>query len=137
MPANLTAFLLVGAGGAGGAIARYGLTLLTARFGPGLPLGTLLSNLLGCLVMGGLAEFLLRVASPLDAGLDHHHRLLFGVGFCGAFTTLSALIFELSAYLQRAQLALAFSYLMLTLLGGFACFAAGAWLVRTFAAPAG
>ena len=97
----LWSFVVVGLGGAAGAMARFGLTMATLRFSDTIPVGTLVSN-----------------------------RLLFGVGFCGAFTTLSALVVELGAMAQRDDLGVAFAYLLTTLIGGFACFYAGAALVR-------
>ena len=138
MPSSLLAFLIVGAGGAGGAIARYGLTLATIRLSQTVPIGTLLSNVLGCLVMGGIVQMLARLSWFAEGGLiTDHNRLLFGVGFCGAFTTLSALVFEMSTMLQRGQVALAFAYLSVTLLGGFAAFALGAWMVRAYVGGTG
>lgn len=136
MPTSVVSVLIVGAGGAGGAIARYGLTLLAARFPNLLPLGTLGSNILGCLLMGAIVGLIPRL-EPAATGIwgAEHHQLLFAVGFCGAFTTLSAFIFELSEYVERAQIALAFTYLLLTILGGFASFYLGLLAVRAFASP--
>ncbi|MDX1481098.1 MAG: fluoride efflux transporter CrcB [Woeseiaceae bacterium] len=131
MPASFAAFLVVGVGGAAGAIARYALTVATLRWSASIPAGTFASNLLGCLLMGGLVALLPRFAwlGESDAVTDHY-RLLFGVGFCGAFTTLSALVLELNAMLQRDEFLLAFAYLVTTLVGGFAAFWAGAALAR-------
>jgi CrcB protein len=71
----MTAFLLVAAGGALGAAARYALvTLLPARF----PWAVLLANVAGSLVLG-----ILLVSAQGDL------MLLAGVGFCGALTTFS------------------------------------------------
>ena len=136
MPVGLLSLLIVGAGGAAGAIARYSLTLLATRFPHALPLGTLGSNVLGCLLMGVLVGILARFGPEAASGWGaEHHRLLFAVGFCGAFTTLSAFVFELSAYVQRGQIALASTYLLLTLLGGFASFYLGVLAARTFTSP--
>lgn len=124
-------FLTVGFGGAVGAMSRYGLTLATAQKPTGLPLGTLFANLLGCLLMGVLVQLLVPSNGVGDESLlSEQHRLLFGVGFCGAFTTLSSLVFEISQMVQRSDLSLAFGYLMATLIGGFAFFYAGAMIVR-------
>lgn len=131
MPATVIAFLVVGVGGAAGAMARFGLTMATLRWSQTLPIGTLASNLLGCLLMGALVELLTRVAWFADGGaITDHNRLLFGVGFCGAFTTLSSLVLELNTMLQRNDLLIAFGYLLVTLVGGFAAFWAGATLAR-------
>jgi CrcB protein len=128
---TLLAFLIVGVGGAAGAMARFGMTMATLRYSAHIPVGTLISNLLGCLIMGGLVEFLSRVPWLGEGGLiTDHNRLLFGIGFCGAFTTLSALVLEISTMMQRAETALAFGYLVVTLAGGFACFQAGSAVAR-------
>jgi len=131
LPAGVLAFLIVGTGGALGAMARFGLTSATLRMSGTLPIGTLASNLLGCLIMGALAEYLSRIVGLTESELiNHHHRLLFGVGFCGAFTTLSSLVLEMSTLMQRDQLLTAFAYLVVTLVGGFALFYTGAVLAR-------
>ncbi len=129
MPAMVLAFLVVGAGGAVGAMARFGLTMATLRYSTAIPIGTLASNLLGCLIMGGLVEFLGRAAAGGDL-ISQHQRLLFGVGFCGAFTTLSALVLEVSTMMQRQDTVLAFGYLLATIVGGFAFFLAGTTFMR-------
>lgn len=126
-----TGFLLVGLGGAAGAVARYGLTLLAGRLGAAQPVGTLLSNLAGCLVIGMLVTLLARTPGIGDGALAAQPaRLLIGVGFCGAFTTLSSFVFEAAAMVERGNLALASGYFLLTLAGGFACFYGGAVLAR-------
>ena len=51
-------FLQVALGGAIGASARYGVNILAGRIAPGLPLGTLTVNVVGCLAMGLLASAL-------------------------------------------------------------------------------
>lgn len=135
MNETLLSFLIVGFGGAAGATARFGLTMATLRVSDVLPVGTLLSNLLGCFVMGMIVQLLARVSWFAEDGvITDHLRLLFAVGFCGAFTTLSSLVVEMSTMLQREQLALAFGYLVLTLAGGFVSFYAGAYLLRAMTA---
>ena len=110
-------------------MARFGLTMATLRYSAAIPVGTLASNLLGCLIMGGLVEMLGRAGVAGDL-ISQHQRLLFGVGFCGAFTTLSALVLEVTTMVQRHDTGLAFGYLVATLIGGFAFFLAGTALVR-------
>ena len=126
-------FLLVGLGGAAGAMLRYGLTLATARAAPLFPLGTLLSNLAGCFLMGILMAGLVRLpVSPVADIASHPGRLLFGVGFCGAFTTLSALVVESGGLFEQGSTTLGAGYLAATLLGGFLCFFAGMLVVKLF-----
>ena len=130
----MISFFLVGLGGAIGAIARLAMNLWLARVIVVVPLGTFASNLLGCLVMGLVVQAL---ANP--AWFNHsellvqQHRLLFAVGFCGSFTTLSSLVVEMSTLLERGQLLPAFAYLFATLVGGFASFYAGAAILRSVA----
>jgi CrcB protein len=125
-------FVLVALGGALGAVARLAMTLLFARSIIIVPLGTFASNLAGCLVMGIVVQLL---SGPgwltHSESLTQQHRLFFAVGFCGSFTTLSALVVEMSNLMQRGEVLSAFAYLSATMLGGFACFYAGAALVRS------
>ncbi len=128
---NLSALVYVGAGGALGAIARYLLTLWLASHSTSLPLGTLVSNLLGCFVMGGLLQWL---AEPEWFGgtaiANEHYRLLFAVGFCGSFTTLSAMIYEMGTLLNASLAAQALAYVLASVVGGFLCFYAGIHVTR-------
>ena len=128
---NLSALLFVGSGGALGAIARYSLTLLLAQHSAALPIGTLVSNLAGCFIMGGLLQWL---AEPNGfsgtAAANEHYRLLFAVGFCGSFTTLSAMIYEMSTLLNASQALQALGYVAASILGGFICFFAGINITR-------
>ena len=127
----MISFLVVGAGGAIGAMARFGMTMAMLRYSNVMPMGTLLSNLLGCFVMGIVVQMLARITWFAEGGVvTDHNRLLFAVGFCGAFTTLSALVVEMSTMMQRNDVSLAFAYLVITLLGGFAAFHGGALLLK-------
>ena len=131
MQAMLISFLIVGAGGAIGAMARFGMTMAMLRYSNVMPLGTLLSNVLGCFLMGIVVQMLVRISWFAEGGIvTDHNRLLFAVGFCGAFTTLSALVLEMSTMMQRNDVSLAFAYLVITLVGGFAAFHGGAVLLK-------
>ncbi len=128
---NATAFALVGSGGALGAMARYALTVTMARQGYTLPLGTLLSNLAGCFLLGILLQALADSHWIDGTALAHEaYRLLFAVGFCGSFTTLSALVYETGALSAAGEPLQAAGYLALSVVGGFAGFYVGAWLAR-------
>ena len=123
-------YLFVGAGGAFGAMARYALHLSLQRHAI-FPWGTLTANLVGCLVMGALAQLVVSSTWFNAAGLiPEQHRLLFAVGFCGSFTTLSAMMLELHTMLQRDELLTPFLYLVVSIAGGFACFYAGFTMLR-------
>ena len=67
-----------------------------------------------------------------ESGLvPDQYRLLFALGFCGSFTTLSALVMELHTMLQRNEFFYSFAYLMATMLGRFVCFYIGIVMMRT------
>jgi len=94
---SLVNVLLVGCGGALGAVARYGVGGLVHRNPAlaGFPFGTLAVNLLGCLLIGlgaGLADA--RQAIGPEA------RLFLFVGVLGGFTTFSSFGYETVALLR-------------------------------------
>ncbi|MEG1029538.1 MAG: fluoride efflux transporter CrcB [Brevundimonas sp.] len=101
-------FLLVAAGGALGAVARYGLGLTVGRLAPGSawPWGTFTANIIGGLLMGLLAGWL-----ALKAGAGQENiRLFAAVGVLGGFTTFSAFSLEVALMIERRELATAFVY---------------------------
>ena len=116
--------LLIAIGGALGALLRAGAGALAARV-LGAPFwGTLLVNLLGCLLIGAG-----RAAVELQDWGSPQARAFVFVGLLGAFTTFST--FELDAFVlwhqgQRLHAAL---YLGGSVTGGLAMVALGWWLV--------
>ena len=126
----LWSYLFVAFGGALGAIARFALNVFLQR-DVEFPWGTLSANLIGCFVMGILAQLIASTAWFNDAGfIPDQYRLLFAVGFCGSFTTLSTLVLELNTMIQKNELFYSFSYLFSTLVGGFAFFYVGIVITR-------
>ncbi|MFS8144378.1 protein CrcB [Rhizobium sp. R635] len=78
--------LLVAVGGAIGSVLRYYVGQWTLRLlGPAFPWGTLAVNVVGCFVIGVLAEL---IARKFNASMEL--RLLLITGFLGGFTTFSA-----------------------------------------------
>lgn len=120
-----SAIALVAAGGAIGAVLRYLATLAFAGTAMALPWGTLTANLLGCFLIGGIMELVVRgvLVSP-------EARLLLATGLCGGFTTMSSFIYELAGFYREGALALAGSYLVATLAGSAICFVLGAFAVQ-------
>lgn len=119
--------LLVAAGGAAGAVARYGLGVQALRlFGPGWPYGTFLANVVGGLLMGVLAGFLAH-----RGGADQEKlRLLLGVGALGGFTTFSAFSLETALMIERRSYGVAASYAVASVLLSIAALFAGLMLAR-------
>ncbi|SFV32869.1 CrcB protein [Devosia crocina] len=107
----MNSFLLVGAGGAIGAIARYGLALLVGRFWSGdFPLATLLANVIGSFAMGVFVGLM----AKLIPAAQNELRLLVAVGLLGGFTTFSAFSLDTIVLLQRGQLLSAIAYVALS-----------------------
>lgn len=126
----LYSYLLVALGGAIGAMARFALNVFMQR-DVEYPWGTLTANLLGCLVMGVIAQLIAGTNWFNDAGIiPDQYRLLFAIGFCGSFTTLSSMVLEINTMLQKNEFFYSFSYFVGTMIGGFACFYVGILCVR-------
>jgi len=121
--------LLVMLGGALGSGARHLAGVAQLRLlGPGFPWATLFVNLLGSLLMGLLAGWLLR------AGGGEQTRLFLAVGILGGFTTFSAFSLDLGLMLQRGELLPATAYVLASVIGGVLLLFAGLWLMRVGAA---
>lgn len=119
--------LLVAAGGATGAVARYLVGVQATRaFGTGWPYGTLIVNVVGGLLMG------LLVATLASRGGDDQERwrVLLGVGLLGGFTTFSAFSLEVAAMIERRALGSAFGYSMISVILSVAALFAGLMLAR-------
>ena len=96
-------WLAVAAGGALGALARYGsVRLMTAWLGPAFPYGTLAVNVLGSGVAGCLFVHLIESGHGGES-----LRGLLIVGFLGAFTTFSAFSVETLRLFEAGHAALA------------------------------
>ena len=104
----MTELLCVGAGGALGAMGRYGLGLIP--LGSELPLMTLLINFLGSVAIGAIVE-----TSELAAGALSREAVLFlKVGLCGGFTTFSTFSLETLGLIEGGQYAIAGAYALVS-----------------------
>lgn len=117
----------VGLAGALGALARYGISLASLRWlGPGFPFGTLIVNLVGCFLLGALAEWTLE-----DPTLSPQARTALSTGFLGAFTTFSTFGVETFRALEGGDWGVALANVLINVLGGLALVAVGISAVRT------
>lgn len=92
---TLVNFLAVGGAGCLGAMARYAVAMLSARFfGTGFPIGTFITNISGSFILGwflGMIGGRVQVSDTV--------RLAVAVGFTGAYTTFSTYVYESNALL--------------------------------------
>jgi CrcB protein len=119
--------LLVAVGGAIGSVLRYGVAVLAiARIGPGFPWGTLSVNVIGCFVIGLVAE----LAAGGLTGLSPSVRLFLTTGICGGFTTFSSFGLDALQLTRDGSLGLALAYVAGSLVLGFAAVYVGVIAAR-------
>lgn len=117
----MIAALLVAAGAALGAPARYGVNqLLRTRWNTTAAFGTLVVNILGSFVLGLLA----------GAAVTGNALALVGTGFCGALTTFSTLALEIHEELAEGRRTHAVATIVLNLSLGVGAAALGYLAVR-------
>ena len=124
---SLQSFILVGAGGALGSMGRYGFGAWVGRVAPGsFPLGTLLINIAGSLVMGLVIGVLARTAPAWQA----EGRLFVAVGILGGFTTFSAFSLDAITLIERGELWQAALYVSLSVAVSIIALFLGLYLTR-------
>ena len=119
-------WLAVGGGAAMGAWLRWGLGIaLNASM---LPMGTLVANLGGGLLMGmAMAYF---ASTSAQDTLQDTWRLLVMTGFLGGLTTFSAFSAEAFTFLQKQQYAWAAGHIASHVIGSLCMTAIGFTLVH-------
>jgi CrcB protein len=112
-----TRLLVIAAGGALGALARYAVSEWFVRR---LPAGTLLVNVVGCFLIG------------LAMGLSIEHRwmspnvrLFFVTGFLGALTTFSTFGWQTFSLAEKKDFTLALANIGLNVVGSLVAVAIG------------
>ncbi|MEM9329059.1 MAG: fluoride efflux transporter CrcB [Bacteroidota bacterium] len=110
---NIHHLLLVGAGGFVGSALRYQISLaFFHRIGNGFPVGTLIVNLVGSLLIGILLSGAVKSSQSWT--------LLLVSGFCGGFTTFSTFAIENIKLIENGNWNISIVYLITSLLGGLA-----------------
>ena len=124
----MTRLLIVAAGGALGAVARYGVGVWTMRLFPGgqWPWATLTVNAVGGLLMGLLAGWLAFRGGAHGESI----RLFAAVGVLGGFTTFSAFSLEAALMIERRQLAMAGGYVAASVVLSIAALFIGLMVAR-------
>lgn len=106
-------YLMLAAGGAAGALARHRLgTWILTRGKHHFPVGTLLVNLVGALLLGILCGI----------KVEGNYYLLLGDGFCGAFTTYSTFMVESTQLIRDKAKGKSLLFLTVSVTGGILFF---------------
>lgn len=124
----MTRLLIVAAGGALGAVARYGVGVWAQRLFPAAqwPWATLTVNVVGGLLMGLLAGWL-----AFRGGVHSESiRLFAAVGVLGGFTTFSAFSLEAALMIERRQTAMAAGYVAASVVLSIAALFIGLMVAR-------
>ncbi|MDQ2888945.1 MAG: fluoride efflux transporter CrcB [Gemmatimonadota bacterium] len=103
-------WLYVAAGSALGGVSRYVIgSALQTRIGFAFPVGTLLVNITGSLLLG----FIMRLAFG-NTQMSPETRIFLTTGFCGGYTTFSTFSFETAGMLETGQYWRAAAYVTLS-----------------------
>ncbi|MFI5768814.1 fluoride efflux transporter CrcB [Streptomyces sp. NPDC051658] len=116
---------VVALGGAVGACARYGATLIWPTAPGGFPWTTLVVNVVGCAVIG---VFMVVISEVWTA-----HRLVrpfFGTGVLGGFTTFSTYAVDIQRLIDGDRVRAGLGYLGLTLFAALAAVWSAVWATR-------
>lgn len=126
----MLSFLIVGIGGAFGAMARHGVGMLALKnMGIAFPYGTIIVNILGSFLMGVLIAWMAR----RTGGDSNELRLFLATGFLGGFTTFSAFSLDTIVLYERGEFGLAALYVGVSVIVSIVALFAGLWLMRSIA----
>lgn len=116
----MQAYLLVGIGGALGALARFGAQNWIGALANGFPVATLLVNIAGSIAMG----VLIGVLAKFTPQYQNEIRLFVAVGIFGGFTTFSSFSLDAITMIERGDVMLAAIYIV----GSVLLSLAGLWM---------
>lgn len=127
---NFREILLVASGGAVGAVARYLASLLCSELlGDRFPWGTFTVNVLGCFLLGWLAQ-----TAASSTAISDAMKLTLGTGFLGAFTTFSTFGVQTIQLWNRTP-SVAIGNVLANLVLGLLAAAFGIYLATWWTAP--
>lgn len=120
-----THWCAVGVGAATGAWIRWLLQLALNPLFPQIPMGTLLSNAIGGLLIGVAVE-----SFTGNPAVSPEIRLLVITGFLGGLTTFSAFSVEVVGLVHRQQMTWALALIGAHLASSLTLTAVGIWMVK-------
>jgi fluoride exporter len=112
--------LAIALGGAVGSVARFLVGTFMQRASADFPLGTLLVNVSGSLLLGFLAR------SLTDSAPSPELRAALTIGLCGGYTTFSTFSLETVALMERGAYGRAAAYIVASVVLSVAATFAGA-----------
>ena len=104
----MNSYLLVGIGGALGALARFGAQNWIGSLPNGFPVATFLVNIVGSIAMGVLVGVLARTTPQYQNEI----RLFVAVGIFGGFTTFSSFSLDAIVLIERGEVLQAAVYIV-------------------------
>ena len=121
-------YLLVGLGGAAGAVSRVALSRILPSFVLGMPVKILSVNILGCFLLGLLTGIM---SFYWNESINMRHFLV--QGFLGGFTTFSAFALEFGLLHEKGANITAIVYVTLSVVLSLTFFFIGLKIIRIFA----
>ncbi|MFZ1154271.1 MAG: fluoride efflux transporter CrcB [Solirubrobacteraceae bacterium] len=122
---DLPELVAIACGGSLGALARIGMARAFPSSAGQWPWATFAVNIAGAVMLG---YFVTRLQERLP--VSTLRRPLLGTGLCGALTTFSTVQIELLRMADRDEYALATSYLLASVIGGYLAVFLSSALVR-------
>ncbi len=116
----MNSYLLVGIGGALGALLRFGAQNWIGSLPNGFPVATFLVNIVGSIAMGVLVGALAKYTPQYQDEI----RLFVAVGIFGGFTTFSSFSLDAIVLIERGDILLAGVYIV----GSVLLSLAGLWM---------
>jgi len=112
--ATLKPFLLVALGSACGGVGRFWVSMQMAkRFGDNLPVGTMVANVTGCLVIGLAAAFTIENGKTQISASVQQFLM---IGLLGGYTTFSSFSLQTLGLMKSGHLGYALVNVVLSLL---------------------